>query len=534
MQLLRDSFAVLLGSVFGVAGLHATTTVAFTSFELNKFGSDESVKLDDFAGGIVVLDFFAYWCVPCRKVSSELEEHVQKFYAARGGNAGGFQVQVISMNIEQRRDAKTRQYIEQAGASLVLDDIDGKVYQSLNGRGIPYVVVLTKATGESIWKISYSHTGYEGFEKVRQVIDSIRPGDPSAIRPLDKPTPDVATPLAHGLELGLDGLWSDDILLTDKTAMHVFTRGATEFRTSYSSGSLDLDYDPAEEAFVFWRQPANISEISHTLQEAIRHTFADWPSLTLNGAIGGYDGYQDYRSLWLNEFYRQEYPNGYIEAEPWGVNVGIGLRWEYAPTTGFLQVDYAWQKDEIAPGYEKKPFEPLAKGRDELDTHTASVTLENILTPSFRSQVVGFVTDTTGRELRYGGQASLNWALAESWVLRSTVGYSEEAPEFEAWFVDETLEMDIDEQWYFSLTSRWYTDTGEIDDSLLLSSAAPELETWHIGLGIRWQGANSAVKLFGGPYFTRYGTLGSWAEPFYNLYRGRDWGIVQLAFTHQF
>ena len=178
MQLLRNSFAVLLGSVFGVAGLHATTTVAFTSFELNKFGSDESVKLDDFAGGIVVLDFFAYWCVPCRKVSSELEEHVQRFYAAKGGNAGGFQVQVISMNIEQRRDAKTRQYIKQTGVSLVLDDIDGKVYQLLNGRGIPYVVVLTETAG-SIWKISYSHTGYEGFEKVRQVIDSIRPDDPS-------------------------------------------------------------------------------------------------------------------------------------------------------------------------------------------------------------------------------------------------------------------------------------------------------------------------------------------------------------------
>jgi hypothetical protein len=254
----------------------------------------------------------------------------------------------------------------------------------------------------------------------------------------------------------------------------------------------------------------------------------------LNGALGGYDGYQDYRSLWLNEFYRQEYPDGYIEAEPWGVNVGIGLRWELAPTTGFLQFDYAWQKDEIAPGYEKKPFEPLARGRDDLDTHTVRVMLENVLTPSLRSQITGLVMDTTGRELRYGGQASLNWALAESWVLRSTVGYSEEAPRFEAWFVDETLEMDIDEQWYFSLTGRWYTDTGEIDDSLLLSSAAPELETWHIGLGIRWQGANSAVKLSGGPYFTRYGALGPYTEPFHNLYRGRDWGIAQLAFTHQF
>ena len=129
----------------------------------------------------------------------------------------------------------------------------------------------------------------------------------------------------------------------------------------------------------------------------------------MNGALGGYDGYQDYRSLWLNEFYRQEYPDGYIEAEPWGVNVGVGLRWEYAPTTGFLQVYYAWQKDKIAPGYEKKPFEPLARGRDELDTYTASVTLENILTPSFRSQVVGLVMDTTGREfaLRRSGVAQL-------------------------------------------------------------------------------------------------------------------------------
>ena len=78
------------------------------------------------------------------------------------------------------------------------------------------------------------------------------------------------------------------------------------------------------------------------------------------------------------------------------------------------------------------------------------------------------------------------------------------------------------------------TPDAEIDDSLLLSSAAPELETWHIGLGIRWQSANSAVKLSGGPYFTRYGALGPYTEPFHNLYRGRDWGIAQLAFTHQF
>jgi thiol-disulfide isomerase/thioredoxin len=534
MLLLRVSFAILLGSLLSVAGSRASTPEVFPAFKLNRFESEELVELDDFSGSVVILDFFAYWCVPCRKVSSDLEEYIQKFYAAKGGNAAGFPVQVLSMNIEQGRVAKTRQYIKQTGVSLVLDDVGGKVYQSLTGRGIPYVVVLTETAGGRHWEIAYAHTGYEGYEKLRGVIDSIRSNDSKVIRPLDKPTPDVTTPSAHGLEIGTDALWSNDIVLTDTAANHIFTRGSTEFRTLYSYSTLDLDYSPAEEAFVFWRHPMNISESRETLQETIRHTFSDWPSLTLNGALGGYDGYQDYRSLWLNEFYRQEYPDGYIKADPWGVNVGVGMRWEFAPTTGFLQLDYAWQKDEIAPGYEKVPFEPLVRGRDELDTHSVSLMLENILTPSLRSQVMGLVTDTTGRKMRYGAQVSLNWAMAESWVLRSAVGYSQEAPQFEAWFVDETLEMDIDERWYFSLTGRWYKDTGEIDDSLLLSSAAPELETWHVGLGIRWQGVNSAVKLSGGPYFTRYGVLGSYTEPFHNLYRGRDWGIVQLAFTHQF
>ena len=119
-------------------------------------------------------------------------------------------------------------------------------------------------------------------------------------------------------------------------------------------------------------------------------------------------------------------------------------------------------------------------------------------------------------------------------MLRSTVGYAKEAPRFEAWFVEETLETDIDRRWFFGLIGRWYEDTGEIDDSLLLSSAAPELETWHVGISVRWQGEHSGLKLSGGPYFTRYGALGPYTEPFQNLYRERDWVILQLAFSHQF
>lgn len=497
------------------------------SFKLNKFSSKESVSLDDFSGQIVVLDFFAYWCVPCRKVSTELETYVHQYYAAKGGNPAGIPVRVVSMNIEPGREVRTRRFIKETGISLVLDDEGGKVYQSLGGRGIPLVVVLTKPAGQGNWNIDYSHTGYEGVDKVRQVIDFIRQGDNR-----NKMLPSVKLHATHGLELGTDVLWSNDVLLTDTTATHVFARGGTEFRTAYSLGTLDLDYDPAEEAFVFWRQPVSLSDRRHALQEMIQHTLS--PSITLNSAFGGYDGYQDYRSLWLNEFYRQEYPEGYSEAKPHGVNLGVGVRWEVSPTTSFIQFDYAWQADSIAPGYEKKPFKPLAQGRDELYTHTAALTLENILSPSLRSQLSGYASDTTGREMRYGGRLSLNWALAEHWVLRSSIGYSQEEPQFDAWFMDETIEADIDGRWFFSLSGRCYRDTGEIDDSLLLSSAAPELETRYVGLGMRWQGVNSALRFSGGAYSTRYGALGLFTEPFHNLYRDRSWGIVQMAFTHQF
>ena len=437
-------------------------TGVYSAFTLKKFESEETVSLDQFyADAVVVLDFFAYRCVLPQSLT-ELEEHVQRFYAGKNGNPAGKPVQVLSLNIEQGRTARTRQYIRQTGASLVLDDVGGRVYKALGGRGIPYVIVLAKESNQ--WNVLYAHAGYEGVENSHRhrfrgmgcrtiacrcagcfVADDTRGGD----------------------RLGWIVVKRHPADRHDSHAcLHARKNGVPHLvQLQHAGGGLQS----AEEAFVFWREPANVTEVRHTLQESVRHTLT--PALTMNGSSAATMAYRDYRSLWLNEFYRQEYPAGYKEAKPRGANIGAGLRWEYAPTTAFA-ADYAWQTDTIASGYEKKPFLLLARGRSELDTHTVSVTLENIMTPTLRSQVIGLVTDTTGREMRYGGQASLNWALAENWVLRSTVGYAEEAPRFEAWFVEETLETDIDGRWFFGLTGRWYEDTGEIDDSLLLSSGA--------------------------------------------------------------
>ena len=74
---------------------------------------------------------------------------------------------------------------------------------------------------------------------------------------------------------------------------------------------------------------------------------------TLLGSGGLYDGFADYRSRWLDEYYRQQFSTipGYQKADPKGFNVSAGLRWEYAPTTAFLQVEGGYLWDQIAPGY---------------------------------------------------------------------------------------------------------------------------------------------------------------------------------------
>src|SRR5712692_7512507 len=72
-------------------------------FDLSKWQTGEKVKLADFAGEIVVLDFFAHWCVPCRRASQEIEGGIQKYYAARKGNLHGVTVRVVSINIEKKQ-----------------------------------------------------------------------------------------------------------------------------------------------------------------------------------------------------------------------------------------------------------------------------------------------------------------------------------------------------------------------------------------------------------------------------------------------
>jgi hypothetical protein len=340
------------------------------------------------------------------------------------------------------------------------------------------------------------------------------------------------------MEANLDLLKASGVTLTESGVGYRQTRSETEFSFTASYDTMDLDYEPADVDII--SVPANLGEHRLGIQSSVRRRLVS--SLTLLGSIGGYEGYSDYRSAWLNEYYRQYYSEvpGYRKAHPWGYNVSAGLRWEYRPTTSFLQVDAVYSRDNVSPGYEMVLLEAPAFGSALHHTtrtlHTTGLRLsfENILTPRLRMLNELQIADTTDRSARYSYQGSLNWAVAERWVLRSVASLSLESPDFHSFSAGATVERDWNQRWFVSLFGRYYKDNGEVENPQLINAASPALETVQAGIGLRWQGARVSWKVIAGPYLTRYALVTFGTEPFARLYRNRDWVSAQTAFAYTF
>ena len=75
------------------------------AFDLRKLGSQERIKLDEFAGKIVVMNFWASWCVSCKDEHHVLLEAAKEY---------GDKVQFVGINFKDTDEAANR-FLERMG-----------------------------------------------------------------------------------------------------------------------------------------------------------------------------------------------------------------------------------------------------------------------------------------------------------------------------------------------------------------------------------------------------------------------------------
>jgi len=340
--------------------------------------------------------------------------------------------------------------------------------------------------------------------------------------------------LPYGWETDLAGevILSSDIQLTHLVAGLADRQTASQFSLRLVRDAMSVDYEPVD--FDLNGESTELDETTYALQGSLRQAVSN--RLTIVAAAGLYDGFRDYRSLWLAEYYRQQFAglgdipgfDTYQDPDPNGLSGSGGLRWEYLPASGFLQVEVGYARDEIAPGYEID-FDGVHPGTRILKTKSIVVSSENVLSPRVRTQIQLRAADTTDRETRWSALGALNLALSPIWRARARVGGAIEEPKFRSLYGSLTVERDLSERVSVFVYGRYYQDTGEIEDALLFSAAAPGLRSWAAGIGLKGIGERFGWRVSWAPYRTDYEETGLGTAFFSNLYKARSWNIGEVS-----
>lgn len=353
-----------------------------------------------------------------------------------------------------------------------------------------------------------------------------------------------------GVETGFESLWAKDLHLIRGAVSGEFDRGDWKTTLEMSTVSYGVDYEPNQEIDPF-TVPTAVNEWRHGA--GVRSRWKGSEGIELFGGANGSIGFGSHRSIWINEWYRQWFEGlaGLRKPNPFGVSGSLGLRWEYLPASGFIEAEFTYARDHIAPGYDEV-FDPafglvaVTPLRSDLNTRAGRLTFENVLTKRVRSLVELRLANQSERGLRWSGLATLHYAVARAWVLKAEGGYTLESLDgenvpatvrdapFEAWWIGGAVERQLGDHWYIGLSGRLYEDNGEIESSISFSSAAPAARIWQAGMGIRWVKGPHAAKVFAGPYRVDHDEVDFQTLFFKSLYRDRTFLMTQLAYSFSF
>lgn len=168
------------------------------NFTLPNHKGGPDIHLYDYAGKIILLEFFYWWCPHCQAATPQIRTNIHQYYEDRGGSPGGYPIVEIYINLETDPGGlgPTDAFIQQHGLDIVADDFVYDVFFGLGGSGTPHLVLINGVTNtltHQPWEILFSESGYipaTTIPRLRQKINSVNYEGA-------KPTVTLTSPLAN-------------------------------------------------------------------------------------------------------------------------------------------------------------------------------------------------------------------------------------------------------------------------------------------------------------------------------------------------
>ena len=82
------------------------------NFTLTNRATGQPASLHDFAGRVIFLEWFAYWCPFCQAAAERTTPEIDRYYVALGGNAHGVSVVHVHLNVQGGAELQTQGFID--------------------------------------------------------------------------------------------------------------------------------------------------------------------------------------------------------------------------------------------------------------------------------------------------------------------------------------------------------------------------------------------------------------------------------------